>query len=80
MRATATEWAPERPPEPGDVLATDHGSIYLVTDVRPGRINPWVMDVDPVHGAHAEALLADEDVTVWSWRWNPRKARGAGRG
>lgn len=75
MRVTATAWDGP-PPEPGEYLATNAGSVYLLTDVRPGRVNPWVADAVRLVKDAAVAVLLDPDEVVYGWKWN---ARGRGQ-
>ncbi len=66
-RLTATSWH-AGDPEPGDLLETTAGTRYLIAGVRPGRVNPFLLEV--------LRLAPDEptppDATIHHWRWNAR--------
>lgn len=70
-RLTATFWHGSAP-QPGDLLETRAGTVYLLDAVRPGRINPWVLDVVRLDPEDAERALLDPDAVVWGWQWNRR--------
>lgn len=73
-RLTMTRWDGE-PIRTGDLLRSTAGTVYLVHDVRPGRVNPFVLDVERLGERDAADLVADADAVVHEFQWNSRARR-----
>lgn len=69
---TATSWT-GRPPEPGDLVATDAGSWYLVDAVRPTSRGGYRLGV--VRLGRRRPAEADDGRSVIAWRWDHRRRR-----